>query len=540
MMNSKNREILVIMMALFFVFVQLLTQPSTVESASASAGEKVLIVAFPGTVEQIDPNYSLGSTTAQTVVSNIYDQLTEYETRISPDGYLIDDTEKIIGNVAESAEISPDGRKITYSIRKGLKFHDGTPLDGGAVKFTFDRIIKSRGIGCSYLAIAGARTPEMIELVDKNTVVVNLEKVNPLAMKALTLQNIVPVNPKLIREHATAEDPYARKWLSINAAGSGPFKLEKLSPSSEIILARNPQYWKGPAKLEKVIIKIVPNAANRILSLLRGAVDMIVSVPPKDMVKLDEQDDITAISASSRKFYIMGMNVNIPPLNKVKVRQAICYAVPYDTIINKAFHGYAKRLRTPVPYGTPTHTEKFWRYDTNLEKAKALLAEAGLANGFKTTLCIKQGIEEEEAAAVWIKSSLSKIGITVDIETLPLGAFLTKGRAKKHPMYINSHAFWVNDPFYGYYFLVRTKGPASFTEYSNAEVDKLISDFMTSNEVKSRKIASERIQNIVTEEAPFAYLAQANINVAMRKNVKNYYFSFDGTHVIRFYPMYKE
>jgi len=539
-MNIKNMRNSIVMVALFFIFIQFLIQPPTVESASASARDKVLIVAYPGTVEQIDPNYSLGSTTAQTVVSNIYDQLTEYKTQRSPEGYLIDDTDKIIGNVAQSAEISHDGTKITYKIRNGLMFHDGSPLDGEAVKFTFDRIIRSKGIGYSYLDIAGSRTPEMIDLVDKNTVVVNLEKANPMALKALTLQNIVPVNPKLIRTHATAQDPYARKWLSINAAGSGPFKLAKLSQSSEIILVRNTKYWKGPANLEKVIIKIVPNTSNRILSLQQGAVDMIVSVSPKDMVKLDERDDINAISAPSRKFYVMGMNVNIPPFNKVKVRQAICYAVPYDTIINKAFHGYAKRLRTPVPYGTPTHTEKHWKYDTNLDKAKALLKEAGLANGFKTTLAIRQGVEEEEAAAVWIKSGLSKIGITVDIEQLPLGAFLTKGRAKKHPMYIKAHAFWLNDPFYGYYFLIKTKGPASFTAYSNVEVDKLISDFMVSSDLKSRNIASERIQNIVTEEAPFAYLAQANVNIAMRKNVKNFYFSFDGTHVIRFYPMYKD
>jgi peptide/nickel transport system substrate-binding protein len=516
-----------------------LTAATSPGQAGPSAAD-TLIMASPGTVEQIDPNYAGGSFTAQTVVANVYDQLTQYATSMSPDGYLVSNTEKIIGNVAQSYDMTLGSKRIVYRIRGGLKFHDGTPLDANAVKFTLDRIAALKGLGYFYVNFAGAPTTDSFELVNAETLVVHLQRPNPLAMKLLTLENIAPINPGLVHQHATADDPWGRKWLAVNAAGSGPFVVEELLPASEVVLVRNDAYWKGPAKLKRVIIKIIPSVADRVLALQRGSVDMITDVPPKDIASLREKPSVKVISVHGRKFFVMGMNVDTPPFNNSKVRQAMCYAVPYDTIINGVFRGYGSRMRSPIPRGTPTYTEKFGLYDTDLVKAKALLAEAGFPDGFKSTLMIQAGVEEVEEAAVWIKSNLQKIGVNIDIEILPLGAFLTKARAKGHAMYIFSHMHWVNDPFYTFGVLYQTGLMAGYTGYSNNEVDRLITDNIVSTNVSARAQASERVQQIVMNEAPFCFLAQANDNVAMRKNVQGFYASFDVTHVARFYTMYKE
>jgi peptide/nickel transport system substrate-binding protein len=502
------------------------------------AGLDTLIVAVPGTVELIDPNYAAGSFSSQTVVANVYDQLTEYESRMTPGGYLVDNTEKIVGAVAKSVSMPLGSKQVVYHIRDGLKFHDGTPLDAKAVKFTFDRIVSLKGTAYGFLDQAGARTSASFEALDNESFVARLQQPNLLTLKLFTAHNIVPINPKLIQKHATADDPYARNWLALNEAGSGPFMLEKLSPASEVVLVRYDNYWKGPAKFKRVIMKVIPSVADRVLALERGSLDMITEVPPKNIASVQKNPSVKVFSVPSRKMFPLGMNVNIPPFNNVKVRQAICYAIPYDTVIKEAFRGYASRLRSGIVKGTPTHTEKFG-YETDLDKAKALLAEAGFSSGFKTTLSIRAGFEEDEEAAVWIKSNLQKIGITSDIETLPFGAFITKARAKEHQMYITAHSFWVNDPFYTYYFLHRTGAPSNFTGYSSKEVDDLIAEFMTSPNLAARAKASEQIQQIVMKDAPFCYLAQANVNVAMRKNVSGYYFYFDGANATRFYTMYK-
>jgi peptide/nickel transport system substrate-binding protein len=513
-----------------------LVSPALGQTGSAAT---TLIVAMPGTVEQIDPNFAIASWSAQTVIANIYDVLTEYETRPSPEGYVVDDTEKVTGAAARTVEVTDGGKRIVYRLRDGLKFHDGTPLDAKALKFTMDRIVNTKGVGFGYFDLAGARTVDSFQVVDDRTLAVQLEQPNPLAVKLIGLLNIAPVNPKLIQQHATPQDPWARNWLATNPAGSGPFVLERLAPTSEVVLVRNPSYWKGPAKLERVIIKIIPSVADRVLSLERGSLDMITEVPPKNIAALRGNPAVKVLSVPSRRMQIFGMNANVAPFNNVKVRQAICAAMPYDTIIKQAFHGHATRLRSGIAQGTPTYTDRY-AYETNLDRAKALLTEAGLASGFRTTLAIRAGFEEDEEAAVWIKSNLQKIGVTVDIDTLPLAAFVTKGRAKEHPTYINNHAYWINDPYYTYYFLHRTGGASSYTGYSNKEVDKLIADFMISPDAAARTKASDRIQQLLQEDPPFCYLAQANVNVAMRRNVQGYHFSFDATHLTRFHPMAKQ
>jgi peptide/nickel transport system substrate-binding protein len=231
----------------------------------------------------------------------------------------------------------------------------------------------------------------------------------------------------------------------------------------------------------------------------------------------------------------------VSPFDDPRVRRAVAYAVPYETILDEVYKGYAGRNRSPFSApGTPTYTEEYWVYETDLDKARDLLAEAGYADGFETTLAVKAGIEEDEEAAVWIKASLEEIGVTVNVQSMPLGAWLTEARAHTLPMYISTHAFWINDPFYGYYWGLRTGGGPNYANYSNAEIDDTIAEYLASPDEDARMAASMRIQEIAAEELPCIPLATVNVNVAMRENVKGYYFSFDGTHVTRFYTMYKE
>ena len=338
-----SRKIAIVAMA-----VALLGLASAGPGQSQSSMSGTLVVGMPGTVEQIDPNYAVSSFSAQTVIANIYDQLAEYGSHSASEGYLVDDTSKVVGAIAASYQMPLGSKQITLRLRDGLTFHDGTPLDANAVKFMFDRIIDLQSLAYGYLVLTGAKSKDSFVVNDPKSLTVRLSAPNPLALKLLSLENVVAVNPKLIRAHASSTDPWARNWLAGNDAGSGPFRLEKLAPTSEVDLVRFDKYWKGPAKLQRVVIKIVPDAADRELSLARGALDFISQVPPKDIATLQKNAGVTVLSIPSRTMQILGLNATARPFNNAKVRQAICYAIPYDTIIKEVPVTVTQNVTVPV------------------------------------------------------------------------------------------------------------------------------------------------------------------------------------------------
>lgn len=506
--------------------------------------EKILVVAVDGDVDTFDPCCTVGSKTSQTTIQNTFDQLTQYAQveKTLPDGqtYLTVDTSKIMGMLAESWE--QDGKVVTFRLRKGLKFHNGNPITAQVVVDGYKRIFEQQGMSSFLLTMGSVTKPDQFAALDDLTVKMTMTTENNLVNLNNVMHNTSTVDPLEVQAHKTDTDPWAGAFFKKTlATGSGPFSLEEYVAGDRIVLKAWDAYPAGRAKLDKVIIKVIPDAAQRVLLLKRGEVDMIMVPPIKDLADLAKDPNIKVVSVPSNDNRMVEMNNAIAPFDNKLVRQAVAYAVPYDTLLKEVWMGYAQPLRSPIASGTPTSDFSFWKYNTDLEKAKAKLAEAGFPNGEglpPIKFSIRIGAEEDERAAVFIQDALAKIGMKVDIEKLAFAAFQEQEAKRSLQFWIDTWLSWVNDPYYHLSWIYSSTSPLVYTNYKNEEVDSLITKFtLWGGSQEERDAASRRIQELIVDDAPIVYLLAPNFNVAMRSNVSGYVYFNDELN--RYYYMDK-
>jgi peptide/nickel transport system substrate-binding protein len=288
-----------------------------------------------------------------------------------------------------------------------------------------------------------------------------------------------------------------------------------------------------------VVLRIVPDPSTRLTLLKSGDVDIARDLAPLDEVELLKDQNVSVNRFPTRIVSFLGMNAKVPPLNNVKLRQAISYAAPYDTIIRSVMVGFARRLTSPVPSGMPTHTDEFFKYNTDPAKAKALLAEAGFPNGLNLTFTSRADLAESKGIAIWVKSALARAGINVTINEMQGAAFTAA--LQKHDLVFFHHPGWNsinNDPFYHVFWLLQS-ACCDYTNYSNTEIDDLIHRFTISTDLTGRADASRRIQQIAVDEAAWVFLYQPDLVLATRKNIGGVVY-YPADVRFRYYSMTKE
>ncbi len=487
------------------------------------AQDKTLIIAIPSDMQNLDPTLSGGDVTTQEVLTSVYSYLIDFKREQDADGQWIGNADSFVGDVAESFETSADGSKVTFHLRPGIKFSNGDPIDANAVKFTYDRIFGQAGITAFLTGMAAVKDGNSVQVIDDATVEFTLDTPNTLLFGNMAQFGHSILNPNVVKPHMTDADPWAHEWLQNNTEGteSGPYVLASWDRGNEIVLERNPNYW-GTVENDKVILKIIPDASARLAQLQAGAVDMAIDIPTKDIASLETNPDIAVKRFTTRAVGYLGMNNEIAPFDNVKVRQAISYAIPYDVIIDNVLNGYGIQLTSPIPQGTPYHTDEYFQYSQDPEKAKALLAEAGFPDGFDTTFTIPNDSAEAKEGAVWVQSALKDIGINVSIEEMPGAAFTEKMQKREHAFFWANQ--WIsinNDPFYHMFWLLKADC-CDYTKYKNDHIWELIDQYTLSTDLVAREAAAKEIQQTVIDEAPWVFLFQPDAIITMRSNVEGY------------------
>ena len=515
------------------------------DAAGDSGGEKVLIVASPENIDTFDPCCTVGTKNSQTAVQNVFDQLTQYAhiEKTLPNGetYTTVDTGNIVGMLAESWE--QDGDTVTFKLREGLTFANGDPVNAQAIVDGYKRIFEVGGLSFFLLTMGSVNDGNAFEVVDDLTLTMTMETANNLVNLNNVMHNTSAVSPAEVAEHATNDDPWATEYFRQNLpTGNGPFVLDEYVPDDRVVLSARDDYYDGRAKLDKVIVKIVADPAQRVLLLKQGEVDLITIIPIKDLDDLEADPNIKVLSIPSTNNEMLELNNAMPPFDNKLVRKAVAYAVPYDTIIEEVWRGRAQRLKSPIADGTPTSDFSTWAYDTDLEKAAELLAEAGFPNGEglpEMKLSVRIGNEEQERMAVFIQDSLSQIGMNVEIEKLAHATFQELEQKRELQMFMDNWISWVNDPFYHLSWIYSSTSPLVYTNYDNPEVTELITKYtLWAGDEEERNEASRRIQELIIDDTPIIYLAAPNWNVAMRSNVTGYVYYNDELN--RYYYMDKE
>jgi len=353
-----------------------------------------------------------------------YDRLMSYGRKTLPDGRVVYDIDKLEPELAESWKIAPDGNSVTFKLRKNAKFHDGTPVTAKDVKWSFDRAVTVGGFPTFQMAAGSLEKPEQFIVVDEHTFMVKFLRRDKLTMNDLAVPVPCIFNSELVKKNASAQDPWGLAWTRNNVAGGGAFKVEAFRAGQEIIYVRNDDWKSGPLpRLRRIVQREVPNAGNRRALLLKGDIDITFDLPPKDFSELAKEGGAVKVTSMpiENAMYYLGMNTSKPPFNNPKVRQAVAYAIPYERLYDNALYGRGIKL-----YGAADAKVKTtaWpqptAYKADIAKAKALMAEAGLAGGFETTLSFDLGgATVGEPMAVLIQESLAQIGIKATLNKIP-------------------------------------------------------------------------------------------------------------------------
>ncbi len=335
-------------------------------------------------------------------------------------------SDELIPALAVNYTSSSDGLTWTFAIRHGAKFHDGTPVTAHVVKASIERTI-ALGEGAAYIW----DPVDSIEVLDDYTVVFHLKYPAPLDKVAATGYSAYIFSLKVV-EHAGASsltDPKVAEWFNKgNEAGSGPYKLAKWDPESEVVLEKFAEWWgwelpEYPMKSDKApdvfIIKVVKDAVTQEKLLLSGDIDIAMYVPLDNLEQHMKNPNLQVLRKQSFQNLIMLINVKKPPLDNVLVRRAIAHAIPYDDIVVVARSELARVASGPIPHGMWGHFDNLtFRYDLNL--ARELLAQAGYPNGINRVfiLTYTAGDIYEARTTELIKASLANIGISVEIRPL--------------------------------------------------------------------------------------------------------------------------
>jgi len=481
----------------------------------------VIVVAVEEDADNINPQEP-GTMTHYYFTENLYEGLLEQT--LVPDeqqeGLLMGAAEYLPG-LADDVTFDEENNVLTFHIPDGRMFANGNPITAQSYKFMVDLAwLMPTSMARAVFPFVGVDDNTGVVAVDDNTLEFHLKRLTPLTYALLSWSAWGALDQQTVEENATAEDQWAAEWLRLNANPSGPYMITKWEPGVEYDLEPNPNYWQGEDYFNnsRVIVRVVPSAEDRELLLRQGDVDLAANLPYKDLANLEMDPNVKVYSIDCRNMVYLGMNTQMAPFDNKALRQAISYAVPYDTIIEEVYYGHAKKPMSPFPIGMPTHTDEFWPYETDLEKAKEKLAEAGYPEGLDVELAVRANRPTDIEAATWIQSSLGQIGVNVTISVLAPGQYFQRLYTQQLPFFFWDWASYGNDPSYHLSFIAHCGSFTNWATYCNTRLDELIDTAAWSLDPDEKEAGMREAQQIIVEDAPWVFLAQPDWIVAVNKD----------------------
>src|SRR5579859_3474053 len=300
------------------------------EPVSAQSRAETLRYVTGASVNTLDPNVPGSTREAFAVSLSTYDRLVSFG-RKQLNGKWVFDLDKISGELAESYEVSPDGLKLTFHLRKDAKFQDGSPVTAEDVKWSLDRAVTAPVLGKAQLLTGSMTSADQFRVIDPLTFEVTLPKPDKLALPNLATVYPIIINSKLAKANATADDPWAIGWLKEHTAGSGAYMIESFKPGEQVIMKRNEAWNRGSpdksAFFKRVIVQSVPEPATRANLVERGDADLTVDLQASDIQSLESKGTIKVISTPQyNSVTFVSMNNKTPPFDNINVRRAIAYA----------------------------------------------------------------------------------------------------------------------------------------------------------------------------------------------------------------------
>jgi peptide/nickel transport system substrate-binding protein len=509
-----------------------LSAPAVLSPARAQARAETLLIVSESGPNNLDI-HGVGTNVPGYEVSwNCYDRLITHEMKTGPSGAPYYDRDRFKPELAEDMNVGD--MSVSFRLRKDAVFQDGTPVTARDVKWSLDRAVSVGGFPTFQMKAGSLEKPEQFVVVDDRTVRVDFLRKDRLTVPDLAVVVPCVVNSELAKKNATANDPWSLEYTKQNTAGSGAYRVTKWTPGSEVVLERNDAWKGGPLpKVRRVIWRMVPSAGNRRALLERGDADISYDLPNKDFSELRSNPKLTIVSTPySNGIQYIGMNVKKPPFDNPKVRQAVASALPYRKIMDAVLFGLGKPM-----FGAPPEQpiEVAWpqphAYDTDLDKARRLMAEAGHPNGFETTLSFDLGFAGvNEPLCVLAQESLGQIGIRTTINKIPGANWRTELNKKEMPLFTNVFSGWLDYPEYFFFWCYDGQNSVFNTmSYQSPEMDRYIAGARAAAAAGDAASYERDVRGFVAlafADVPRVPLFQPYVNVAMQRNVSGYQYWF--------------
>lgn len=504
-------------------------------TAAAQDAAKTLTIAISGDVETLDPPFSRFQRSNE-VNYNVYDQFFRYGTKDSGEGYLDTDVGRIEGSAIESWSLAEDNLTLTLDLRKDATFaKSGEPVTADDFIYWFERAYGTQS-GTEWNAkTANIPGIDNVKKLSDSQIQITFSAASPWFFYLFRDQSQAPMEAAVAKANATPDDAWAAKWLAKNDIGSGEFFVESWTPGVEMVLKANPAYWAGPAYFDTVVLKIVPSSANRALLLQRGEVDIAKDLSVDELNLLRGAPGVEILSAPTRNQMILGFNVKEKPFDNPKVREALNYAVPYQSIVDGVFKGNGLASKGPIPVLGQLADPALFAATTDIEKAKALLAEAGFPDGLSFTLDIQEGDPTTEQIAILLKDSFAKAGVDMTINKQPAAVFAEELGTLKHQAWMRDLLWYVDDPGYTGKLFFETGAVANWMGYSNEALDTVINELAaTLDPAKKAELAAE-YQKILIADSPVIAVVDMPFELAMRDDIEGYVQLPD--NLLWYYPL---
>ncbi|MBV2187187.1 MAG: ABC transporter substrate-binding protein [Rhizobium sp.] len=394
----------------------------------------------------LDPGEAFEISTAE-LTANTYSKLVNLD---------MNDTSKVVGELAESWTISEDGMTYTFKLKPGLKFASGNPITAEDVAFSFERAVKldkSPAFLLTQFGLTGDNVTEKAKAADDTTFVLSVDKAYApsFVLNVLTSTVASVLDKKVVMDNAKSVTPteeykydtdFGNEFLKTGYAGSGPYKIREWRANEVVVLERNDNYFGEKPALARVIYRHMKESAGQRLALENGDVDVARNLEPGDVDAVSKKEGIALTSAPKGTLYYFSLNQKNENLAKPEVIEAFKYLVDYDAIGETLIKGIGTIHQTFLPAGQlGALDDKPYKFD--VAKAKELLAKAGLADGFTVTMDVRN-TQPVTGIAENVQQTLAQAGIKLEIIPGDGKQTLTKYRARQHDIYIGQ---WGSDYF---------------------------------------------------------------------------------------------